>query len=265
MRSSARSTISLPKKGDKNKIESHQHGLPQRWRIQRAPAAARSSKKCAQTDGVVSASIVVGGILLSGDQLLRVEELTIRSGADLIDHGGLQIDEHAAGHMLASTGLREELNDSRMKGQASRVRPVPSLRFDSTTSKARRKQSKKSRTAEEHRERAKREHQGRIKQCNAPIWMWVAFAELTGVESIIAATDGLVRRHLAIRLDAIKREKERRKGRQKRQNRAERRRRRAGRVAGCLLTHAPGSTAPSRRFRPGYQPVRCGLRSPRAC
>ena len=40
---------------------------------------------------------VVGGILLTGDQLLGVEQLTVGTGADLIDHGGLQIDEHGAG------------------------------------------------------------------------------------------------------------------------------------------------------------------------
>ena len=35
-------------------------------------------------NGVVSASIVVGGILLAGDHLLGVEELLVRASADLI-------------------------------------------------------------------------------------------------------------------------------------------------------------------------------------
>jgi hypothetical protein len=51
---------------------------------------------------------VVGGILLSGDQLLGVEQLPVCAGTDLIDHGGLQIQEDGTGHVLASTGLREE-------------------------------------------------------------------------------------------------------------------------------------------------------------
>merc|ERR1719399_2149384 len=51
-------------------------------------------------DGVVAAGEVVGGILLTGDKLLRVEELAVGTRADLIDHGRLQVDEHRA---LAST------------------------------------------------------------------------------------------------------------------------------------------------------------------
>jgi predicted ATPase len=35
-------------------------------------------------NGVVATSVVVGGILLAGDQLLRVEELTVSSATDLI-------------------------------------------------------------------------------------------------------------------------------------------------------------------------------------
>merc|ERR1719258_209114 len=83
-------------------------------------------------DGVVAAGEVVGGILLTGDQLLRVEELAVVTRADLIDHSRLQVDEHRARDVLASTGLREE-----------------------------------------------------------------------GVERIVTATDRLVRRHLAIRLDTV--------------------------------------------------------------
>ena len=44
------------------------------------------------TDGVVAAGEVVGGILLTGDQLLRVEELAVGTRADLIDHGRLEVD-----------------------------------------------------------------------------------------------------------------------------------------------------------------------------
>ena len=36
------------------------------------------------SNGVVATGIVVGSILLSGDQLLRVEELAVRTGTDLI-------------------------------------------------------------------------------------------------------------------------------------------------------------------------------------
>ena len=39
-------------------------------------------------DGVVAAGIVVGSVLLPSDQLLRVEQLTIRSSPDLHDRDG---------------------------------------------------------------------------------------------------------------------------------------------------------------------------------
>merc|ERR1719231_517945 len=60
------------------------------------------------TDGVVTTGVVVGGVLLAGDQLLRVEELAVGTGADLVDDGGLEVDEDAARDVLAGTSLREE-------------------------------------------------------------------------------------------------------------------------------------------------------------
>jgi hypothetical protein len=60
------------------------------------------------TDGVVTTGVVVGGILLTGDQLLGVEELTVGTGADLIDDSGLKIEVDGTGDVLASTSLGEE-------------------------------------------------------------------------------------------------------------------------------------------------------------
>ena len=60
------------------------------------------------TDGVVTTGEVVGGILLSGDELLGVEELSVGTGTDLIDDGWLEIEEDRAGNVLASTSLGEE-------------------------------------------------------------------------------------------------------------------------------------------------------------
>ena len=59
-------------------------------------------------DRVVAAREVVGRIFFAGNQLLRVEQLTVRASADLIDHRRLQIDEDAARHMLSGTRLGEE-------------------------------------------------------------------------------------------------------------------------------------------------------------
>ena len=83
-------------------------------------------------DRVVAASVVVGGILLAGDELLRVEELAVRARADLVDGRRLKVDVDGAGDVLAGTSLREE-----------------------------------------------------------------------GVEGVVAIADSLVRRHLAVRLDAV--------------------------------------------------------------
>jgi len=60
------------------------------------------------SDGVMSTGEVVGGILLSGDELLGVEQLSVGSGTDLIDDGGLEIEEDGTGDVLAGTSLREE-------------------------------------------------------------------------------------------------------------------------------------------------------------
>ena len=84
------------------------------------------------TNGVVATGEVVGGVFLAGDKLLGVEELAVGASADLINDGGLEIEENSAGDVLAGTGLREE-----------------------------------------------------------------------GVEGVVATTDGLVRRHLAIGLNSV--------------------------------------------------------------
>ena len=51
---------------------------------------------------------VVSSILLPGDELLRVEELTVGATAHLVDDGGLKVDEDGPRHVLARTGLTEE-------------------------------------------------------------------------------------------------------------------------------------------------------------
>jgi len=60
------------------------------------------------TNGVVTTGEVVGGILLTGDELLGVEELAVGTSSDLIDDGGLQVEEDATGNVLAGTSLGEE-------------------------------------------------------------------------------------------------------------------------------------------------------------
>jgi hypothetical protein len=59
-------------------------------------------------DGVVTTSVVVGGVFLTRDELLRVEELAVSTSADLVDDGGLEIEHNTAGDMLAGAGFRKE-------------------------------------------------------------------------------------------------------------------------------------------------------------
>ena len=60
------------------------------------------------TDGVMTSGEVVSGVLLSGDELLGVEQLPVGTGPDLVDDGGLEIEEDGAGNVLASSSLTEE-------------------------------------------------------------------------------------------------------------------------------------------------------------
>ena len=55
---------------------------------------------------------VVGGILLTRDQLFGVEQLTVSSGTNFINDGRLKIDEDGTGNVLASAGLGEECVES---------------------------------------------------------------------------------------------------------------------------------------------------------
>jgi len=59
-------------------------------------------------DSVVTTGEVVSGIFLARNQLLRVEQLAVGTSANLIDDSGLKVHHHAARHVLASAGFREE-------------------------------------------------------------------------------------------------------------------------------------------------------------
>merc|ERR1719471_39129 len=84
------------------------------------------------SDGVVTTSVVIGGILLASDELLRMEELSVGSSPYLINNGWFEIDQDSTRNVFASSSLTEE-----------------------------------------------------------------------GVEGVISTSDGLVRRHLTIRLDTV--------------------------------------------------------------
>mmetsp|Transcript_9318 Transcript_9318/g.13469 ORF Transcript_9318/g.13469 Transcript_9318/m.13469 type:complete len:265 (-) Transcript_9318:109-903(-) len=60
------------------------------------------------SNGVVTTGVVIGGILLSTDDRLRVVELTVVSGTDGITYGWLKIDHNGTGYVLSVLGLAEE-------------------------------------------------------------------------------------------------------------------------------------------------------------
>jgi len=59
-------------------------------------------------DRVVTAGIVVGSILLSADQELGVEKLSVVAGADFINWGGVEIDKDGSGNVFAVACLGEK-------------------------------------------------------------------------------------------------------------------------------------------------------------
>jgi len=83
------------------------------------------------TDGVMTSSEVVSGILLSGDELLGMEQLSVGSGSDLIDNGGLEIEEDASGDVLAGTSLGEEGVESIIATADSLIGGHLTVRLDS--------------------------------------------------------------------------------------------------------------------------------------
>ena len=59
-------------------------------------------------DGVVTSSVVIGSILLAGDHLLRVEQLTVGSSTDLVNNSRFQVNEHSPERFLIVKGGREK-------------------------------------------------------------------------------------------------------------------------------------------------------------
>ena len=59
-------------------------------------------------NSVVATSVVVGSVLLARHHLLWVEELSVGASPDLVDDGGLQIEEDSPWNVLPRTSLAEE-------------------------------------------------------------------------------------------------------------------------------------------------------------
>ena len=59
-------------------------------------------------NGVMSSGVVVRGVLLPSYQLLRVEQLSVRSHPNLVHHGRFQVHKHCSRNMFTRPRLREE-------------------------------------------------------------------------------------------------------------------------------------------------------------
>jgi hypothetical protein len=59
-------------------------------------------------NGVVTTSVVVGGIFLASDQLFGVEQLAVGTSADFIDDSWFQVNVDGTGDVLASASFAEE-------------------------------------------------------------------------------------------------------------------------------------------------------------
>ena len=60
------------------------------------------------SDGVMSASVVVSGVFLSGDELFGMKELAVGSGAHFVHNSWLQVHKDGSWDVLSSSSLAKE-------------------------------------------------------------------------------------------------------------------------------------------------------------
>jgi hypothetical protein len=82
------------------------------------------------SDCVMATGVVVGGILLAGDHLLGVVQLSVGSCADFVTHTRLQVNQHGTRDVLTSTSLREKGVERVIASTDSLVRRHLSIRLD---------------------------------------------------------------------------------------------------------------------------------------
>jgi len=59
-------------------------------------------------DSVVATGVIISSVLLARDELLRVVELAVGSGANLVANRRLKVDKDGSRNMLSSTSLGEK-------------------------------------------------------------------------------------------------------------------------------------------------------------
>ena len=85
-----------------------QKSLQARALVGQLPNSVQNQVNDLLSNGVVSSCIIVGRIFLARHQLLRMEQLTVSSSADLINYRRFQIHKDCSGYMLSSTCLGEK-------------------------------------------------------------------------------------------------------------------------------------------------------------
>merc|ERR1712168_696460 len=76
--------------------------------ISKLPDSVQNQINNLLADGVVTPGVVVGGILLSVDQLFGMVELTVGSNSGLVNDSRLQVNKDSSWNMLATSSLGEE-------------------------------------------------------------------------------------------------------------------------------------------------------------
>jgi len=64
----------------------------------------------------VTTGVVVGGVFLAGDELLGMEQVSVLTVTDLINHIGLKIDVDGSGNVLSATSFREKSGEALIAG-----------------------------------------------------------------------------------------------------------------------------------------------------
>jgi len=82
-------------------------------------------------DGVVTSGEVVSGIFLTGDELFRVEELSVGTSSDFINNGRFKIEEDGSGDVFTSTSFREKCVECIISSTNGLVRWHLTIRLDS--------------------------------------------------------------------------------------------------------------------------------------
>jgi len=76
--------------------------------VSQLPDSVKDQVNNLLSNGVVTPGVVVGGVLLSIDELLRMVKLTVSSNSSLVNDSWLQVYKDSSWNMIAASSLREE-------------------------------------------------------------------------------------------------------------------------------------------------------------